>query len=373
MRGQVNQLVFASTIILAVGCGSEDKKKVKVTTQLRSAGTTSFSLGSNLDAGSLTAATTAAFLGNSSVTVESFELPIGRINLTAGDNGSGYAEASPNFYACSGSTNEECMVDIVNTKIDDLLKANSGEQEIIFESSKTYTGTAIEICADGKGGPGTTFTAKLKASGVLGADTYYTNATTGVSTTGPAEAISITMSCGGLNTDLVAPVTVTPESTVSLVFWADPAGSVLLTNNGLLVNSNCFKKTATDITFCAEKPAVFGTAVAGAATAERYQMNVTSDTAYGDIIATVISDSAGTPFGASLKQIYTNTADEKKTMHAPLFTLGGVTLADGKYDLMADATTSEKIIAGLPKTGTGTGLKMTKLVDKEITMDSKKL
>ena len=287
---------------------------------------------------------------------------------------------SPNFYTCPGTSNAECMVDVVNTSLSDLLKSNSGTVSFNADDEKIYTGTAIEICADGTGGPGTTFKARVKASGLLGSDTYYTNATTGVSLSGPAEAVEITMNCGGLNTDLPTPITVTPDSTVDLVFWADPTGGIFLTNNGALANATCYDKTPGVVSFCAALPAVFGTTIGGNISTERYQLNVTSipevgGDFYGDVLLTVVTNANGTPIGAATKQLYTNVANETKTMPMPVIAFDSVTLSDSLYSFgyMSNSATLTSVLTGLAKTGNSTNLKLNILTGSEVTVDAKKL
>jgi hypothetical protein len=375
----IRPMISALAIASIIGCGEEEGgKKIKVKTALRSTGTSGLSL-----MGSGTGLTTTAdtFLANSVVTVHSFKLPIGRINLTAGDNGSGYSEASPNFYGCKGTTNAECMVDVVNTSIKDLLAQAAAEraaetaaaaetatsEPVEMEAppeAKTYTGTAIEICAEGQGGPGKTFTAKLKASGIIGTTTYYTNATTGVSTTGPAEETDITMDCMGRGSDLITPITMSPDADLELTFWAEPAGTILITNNGPLVNSKCTSSTQGEVAFCASLPPFFGTTVPGDASAEKFQLNVTTTPStnasgtYADMLATAVFDAKGGAMGGTLKQIYTNTAGEEKLMHASMFEFGNLTATADKLSFKYGYPTQTDLITDMPRKAAGTGLTM---------------
>ncbi len=380
-------LFFCTGVLVGVSwaCGKkEEKKTANVATSLKSTGIKSLGLSRlNLaDGGTFTVRS------NSSVTVESFQIPIGRINLTAGDNGSGYSEASPNLYGCPGTTNEECMVDIVKTDINDLLKSNAGSQSIEIEDTKSYTGTAVEICAEGQGGPGTSFKAKLKASGTLGGVTYYTNATSGASTTGPAEFVEITLACGGINTDLLTPVTLGPDQDVSVTFWAEPTGGIALTNSllnmdptsGVISVSGCTNTTSAQVGFCAGKPSIFGTATAGSPTISRYLMEVASlddgsTGSYAPILATILYDGTGASFGANLKQVYDDTPDQNKLLHASKFDLGGVTESSGflAFKYMKDASTESTILSNLPKDGSGSSVRITDLVDKAATLTSSKL
>ncbi len=362
----------------------DDTKTSNVTTSMRSTGT--ISLGSSTTPLSLAMAD--VFLANSDVTVSSFKIPIGRINLTAGDSGSGYTEASPNFYTCPGTTNEECLVDVVSTSISDLLTASAAAatgdgttQAIEFADTKTYTGTAVELCAEGLGGSGSTFKAKLKASAMLGDTTYYTNAdsATGVSTTAPATEVEIEMPCMGRNTTLLEPITVEPGATIDLVFWAEPAGSILVANNAKLINSSCTDDGTTEVAFCASLPAFFGTTVAGSATAKKYLLDVTTPPttapsgSYADMLATVVYNAGGDSIGATLKQVYTNTAGEEKLMHAPNFALNAVSESSGKITLSYGIPTTVALITDMPATGSGTGLTISELVTEEVSFNSRAL
>ncbi len=365
--------------IYCSACQKDDEKEVKVSTQLRSTSVGTLEIDANATTGIL-AKLLELPLGNSAVTVESFELPIGRINLVGGDSGAGYTMTSPNFYTCPGSSNEDCMVDVANTSLNDLLKGNTSEQVAIkVDEERSYTGTAIEICAEGSGGTGSTFKARLKASGKLGTTTYYTHASLGVSTTGPAESVEITMNCGGLQTDLPSAITVTPDSAIDLVFWADPTGGIFLTNNGALANATCYDKTPGVISFCAAMPAVFGTTVAGAVTAERYQLDVKSlptvgGDLYGDVLVTVVTNADGKAIGAATKQLYTNTPGEIKAMAMPVISFDSITLENNLYSFgYVSQSGLVTVLSGLAKTGSSTDIKLNNLTGEELSVDAKRL
>jgi hypothetical protein len=390
----IKQALALLAITTSIGCGSEEEgKKIKVKTALRSTGTSGLSLIGN---GTGLINTADAFLANSVVTVDSFKLPIGRINLTAGDNGSGYTEASPNFYACKSIVNSECLVDVVNTSIKDLLaqaaaeraaeaaaEAAAGEvkssEPVEMEAppeTKTYTGTSIEICADGRDPSEKTFKAKLKASGMIGTTTYYTNAKTGVSTSGPAEETEITMDCMGRNSDLITPIEMSPDADLELTFWAEPAGTILITNNGPLVNAKCTSSTPGEVAFCATLPPFFGTTVPGDAKAEKFQLDVTTTPStntsgiYADMLATAVFNAEGDAIGGTLKQIYTNTAGEEKLMHGSMFEFGSLTATADAISFKYGYPTQTDLIKDMPRKTAGTGLTMSDLVSEKVSFNS---
>lgn len=379
LRSHVRVMLgFVAIIGFACQDDQEDKKKITVSTSLRSTG----NLAIEPTESSFRLLQTSGFIANSNVTVTAFEIPIGRINLTAGDTGSGYTEASPNFYTCPGTTNDDCMVDVINTSIEDLLADYvSGALSVEFPEAKTYTGTSVELCAEGQGGEGTSFQARITASAILGDTTYYTNATTGVSVTGPAEATEITMACMGRNTDLVNPVEIAPETAVDLTFWAEPAGAVLITNDPVYINANCTSDTAGTVAFCATSPFFFGTTVAGDASSEDYLLEVTTtpstapNASYADMLATVVFNADGVAFGGSLKQVYTNAANQRKLMHGPLFSFDAIEATDDSLTFKYGQEDGSKmtIIDSLPRSATGTGITISELVDETVELSSTKL
>jgi|GEM_PF-1282075 len=370
-------LLTATVLALTVtGCGKkkDDEGTATVGAKMRTTGTTSgLALGALMKsadtpaikellvAGSLTA--------NSQFNLESFKVPIFRVNLVTGLSGTGYSGTSPNFYTCPGSTAADCYVDLASaTTVDNLLKTG-GDGSVSVDDDKTYEGAALEFCGDNAGG---TFNMLVKGSAELGGVTYYTNAASALSTTGPSEEVAISAACGGQTTYLQTPVVLGPDKTVSLVLYVEPAGAVLLADNKNLVNSNC---SGTDsLAICASRPSVMVTVSDAAPTVERYVLEVQGadgSTPWADMLLTLIFASDGSPVGATAQQIYTNTV-QARLMHTLQVTFSSVQVVGDTYNLGYGGTTGSSWISGF-KRETGGTYSVSSLVDTTVEVIPRKL
>lgn len=314
----MNRLVITACCMqLMAGCSS-DNKKATTSTKLRAA-----EGGSNLILGPNTGLFLNTMLANSTVNMESFKVPIHRVNLVAGFSGTAYSEASPAFYTCPGTTDAECYVDLAESEnIDNLLKS-SGPGEVKMDRPKVYNGAAVEFCSDSTAGNNNrTFEMLLKGSVVLGEETYYTNAVSGLSLSAPAEEVKVSAPCGGQTTYTAEPVTLGPDNPVSLVVYVEPAGALLATNFKTLVNSNC--AGGESLAICASRPSIFVAVSETKPKVERYLLNVQGSKdgkPWADMLLTTLFDGSNDqPIGATVQQIYRNTI-ENRLMHSLQFTL----------------------------------------------------
>lgn len=353
------------TLIGNAACSKDKDEKASVGSKLRSAGTTTaMSLHEGAGFGLLD-----AMLANSAFNLESFKVPVYRINLVTNLTGSGYGSTSPDFYTCPGTTDDECYVDLANsTAVDNLLK-NGGAGEIKVDNTTTYDGAAIEFCGTG-GMNGETFKMLVKGTVNLGSTLYYTNATSGLSATGPSEEAPINAACGGQTTFLSSPVSLGPDDDVNLVVYVEPAGAVLATNYKTLVNSNCLGEST--LAVCASRPSVFVTAGDSQPTIERYRLHAqdSSTKNYADMMMTLLFDSTNAPIGATVQQIYLNTAQER-LMHTLQYTFSSVTESAGTYDLNFYGSTTPWI-DNFSRTSPGSYV-ISELVDSAVTVDASRL
>lgn len=141
------------------------------------------------------------------VAISSLKFPIGRISISDGARNS-TASGSHTFdaYVCSGSSPDDCMVELTGDALQNLLKT----ADPLEAKTGTYTEIIISPCTQTGQSPNLKIkaTASLKLDGTT-ATTLYSNATSGLSTTGEAEEVTIPspLGCGGavyfLTKDLV--------------------------------------------------------------------------------------------------------------------------------------------------------------------------
>jgi hypothetical protein len=321
----MKNVIFAACMTVAfTSCAKkEDKAKSTVNTKLRSTGTVDVALLLN-HLNSPLAATLDTQLANSAVDLEYFKVPIGTIALTQnlGAEG-GFTGTSPMFYTCPSTDESECLVDLADDSLDTLLE---GDASVEFETGgATYNGVTVQHCMDYE--IGDTFDAIVKGTVTLGAVEYFTNAETGLSTTGPAEDAAIPMKCMGSDSYLLETVTVAEDSTVNLVLYAEPNGAVFATDNKTLANSNC---AGDDVAICSNNINVFGTVDDADPTIERYLL---ATEGYSDAIMTLLVNSDDEVFGASMSEFFVN-ATEERLLGTPTMNFSGIEeVSSGKYDI----------------------------------------
>jgi len=351
------------TLCLLVSCGEEDKKAT-VSAKLRSTGVDSSLL--SLSRGSGGFPLLDKMTANNAIDFTSFKIPIRRINLVSGLTGSAYSSASPNFYSCETSDSEDCMVELTNSDLDNLI-ANNGN-EIKLENDTSYNGVAIEFC-NSTSSETDTYDIKINGTVALGSTTYYTNAESGLSATGPSEEATISATCSGSTTPLLQPVTLGPDKDVNIVLYADPNAMAVATNYKTLVNSNCLGEES--LAICSSAVTIFGTVDTVAPTVERYRLSPTttpsSGGSFADLFVTVLYNSADEPFGAAIHEYYGNSNLERN-LHSNHFPFSEVVLSDSKMTFNYFSTGA--IIEGVNRKSDTSDLEISQLVDTTVSLDS---
>lgn len=362
--------ILAASMLISTGC-EKKKDKATATAKMRSSGMEPGLLQVEPTEG---AGLVAGILANSDVEITSLKVPITRINLVSDLKGTGYNKTSPNFYTCSGATSDDCLVELTNSDLDNLL-SNTGTGEITVDSDQTYDGAAVEFCPDGAGGEGNSYNIKITASVTLGGTLYYTNAASGLSTTGPAEETTIVAGCHGFTTPLPQAVTLGPDKAVNLVLWADPNGMISGTTDKQQINADCTGEQTAAI--CAGFTSIFVTVDDAKPTIERFRFDVTTtstDGPYASMLMTVLFNSSDAPIGATLQQVFQNRA-EARSMHNPFYSFSRLEKnSDGTltFKYYADSTTLGDFLANFPRSSKE-GMTLSVLVSEEMEINSTKL
>jgi hypothetical protein len=276
------------------------------------------------------------FRANVMVNLDYYKVPISRINLVTELSGTAYNQASSDIYTCTGANNEECLVDIAEkTNVDNLLKVAGKEEYEDDEASgadqveveeQTYDGVAVEFCHNS-----TSYEIYLKGTVELDGVTYYTDAKNGLKTKSPAEEVVLdaTNTGCGVTTKLIQPVKTTKDSSINIVLYTDPVGSVYATDDIDFHSANgCLGKDNTGI--CAEPVAIFGTVDDSAPKVERYSLSFADG--YNDIMATILFNSDDVPFGAQLRNLYTDEVTARAA-NSSASVMAIATHSDGSFDL----------------------------------------
>lgn len=282
------------------------------------------------------------------VSIKSLKYPIGGISLSGepptGQTASASGQNASAIYECTGTTNESCLVELTGEALKNLL-ANAPGKEM-----KTGTYSQINLSPCVKGGNSEAIRVKLTAEATLDGIPYFTNAATGLSTTGPAEEVTFSprSGCGSvkfltkniiINADSFAtqerPVqtgqTTPPPVTsgvlkeqLSLKLYFDLANAVVAIGpstdpnaDKIMVNGDFCKgkANAIDPSICINFPEIIGTVDSGTPTLTRMLIN--SSTIWG-----FYSNSNGIPFGAYQRNYYNGvytTANEPKFLIGSMF------------------------------------------------------
>jgi len=294
------------SVLLITACGEDKKDKAKVSAKMRSTGVSSLALDrSPLNPALFTSTIDPDFLGSSSVTLESFKMPVSSIQLAGINGGAGTSDIT-DIYRCAGATDDDCLVNMLESSDVDNLLQGAGESELSI-SEKTYNAFSVGHCHQNA----TTTKVVLKASVDLDGVTYYTNAASGLSTTAPSEEITVPL--GGVSTSvcgntspLPGGLTVKEGTSVSLVVYGDPSAVVYATKD-MKPSENCVGGPSEYL--CIEIFGFIGTADTQAPTTERHRLSVEGS---NDLLVTILSNSSGTPFGAYLNNVFTNEFKSRK-------------------------------------------------------------
>jgi hypothetical protein len=360
--------LLLSTAAISTACSKDDKKTATAGTKMRSTGVAAEIQALALRGSNANLLATA--ITNSALDISSLKVPVARINLVNLVAGSGYSDASPDFYTCDGATTDDCMIDLMTSDLDNLL-SNSGSGTITVTEDKEYNGTGVEFCK-GSDTMGQKFKTLVTATADLNGTTYFTNATTGLSTTGPAEEVAIESDCHGSSAPLKKPVVLGPDKTVNMVLYADPNGMLNVTNDKMLLNSAGCAGTDT-LAICTNFLNIFSTVDDAKPTIERYFFDVTTNdnagNAYSDMLLTVLFNTQDEPIGAAVNQLGINVP-QAKLMHGPQFTFGSVEAnSDGTLNFNYS---SAAWLSNFPRQSTP-GLSVSDLVEATVSFDSKKL
>jgi hypothetical protein len=208
-------VLAGSLSILSFSCGKSDDKAAK---QAENAVSMKLNL-MRLEGAATQALRTAATKANltqdsefltTSVKIESLKYPIANVVVSNADpqvNGSASGNLNFEAYKCSATTVEGCLVDLA---AGDALSNLLGDLTGVTVGVGTYTAVSVGMCPEGVTAADTYF--KLKAETVIAGTTYYTNATSGLSATGPAEEIQI-KNGGGCSSSsfLASPLVITAD------------------------------------------------------------------------------------------------------------------------------------------------------------------
>jgi len=393
--------------ILLGGCGKDSSEETTATASsavtiqpqvLRIAATNSaLTSALSLTPGS-SLASTETF--STDVTITSLKYPIASISLSDPPVTSGTVTATAsgntnfNVYECSKTTAADCMVDLNGTALQNLVTSTVGKQAKVG----TFTQININMC------PGTTTAADtyflVKAQVTINGVVYYSNATSGLSATGPAEEVKI-INAGGCSSvsflgsplvigesDVTVPeevtkatstengttTTKTPEGgklkgNIDLRLYFDLAhavyGSSGSTNTGSgIPSNNCFGSAGTTPYICVNFPKVIGTLDSTTPTLTRMLVN-------GYTIFGFYFGGSTVPFGAYQRAYYNQTftdsipetlmaADFEKVQKNTDGTFKVRTMNDGRYYYF-DTFKFETHTSTYNRTGTTTAYTATKM------------
>ena len=301
-----------------------------------------------------------AAVANSSVTIESYTVPVGRITLAQGLKGSGYTSGS-SIYECPGATDDSCRVDLAKTIDVDNLLNGPGKKSV---AAGTYDGIAVEFCfehsSDKEGMGNGYFDVKLKASVVIGSTTYYTNTTSGLSSTAPSQEITLRLKgtgCG-VTTKLIQPLTLADKDSATITLYADPNGSLLGTDTQApFSNITCVGSDPASL--CANPVTVYGTNDSAIPTIERYSLTFTGNggTTYSKGLLSVLFNSSSQPIGAMTANIFNNVSSVR-ALNGNFNFMSVLTNSDSTLTFQAygsDASSLVDVISNLNRSGTSTG------------------
>jgi hypothetical protein len=130
------------------------------------------------------------------VTILSLKYPIGSISLgyDEEEGGTGSGENAFPVYECAGTSNDECLVDLASTALEDLLE----DAPALAAPEGTYNKLTVSPCY--VGGDASDMQVKMTAEATISGVKYYTSVDEGLSLTGPAEEITFSdvSGCGNV-------------------------------------------------------------------------------------------------------------------------------------------------------------------------------
>jgi len=313
------------TICSTVGCGKKKKAATKVTTSLARVATGGNALLLQSDGGEIAGLLGDSATFSSDVTVKSLKMPIGQVSVGVTAPTTSAMDRQFAVYVCPGSANDDCLVEMTGTALQNLLASAPPTDAV----DGTYNSVGVTMCVGNN--PVSTIKMKLTAEANIGATHYYTNVASGLSTTGPAEELSIPWEggCGNAfylvdqlvigdgefhtqpaaGTDNKAPPATPAVKTdsIPLKLYFDLANVAYAsggtTNAGALPPHNgCYGPSAQAPYICLNFPSVAGTVDAATPTVQRYLL---TGAGFGPTIFGFYFGSKATPFGA-YQRLYMN-------------------------------------------------------------------
>ena len=242
---------------------------------------------------------------STNITVTSLKIPILDVSLGLGQNLSGGDGNAKAIYVCpGGSTEDDCMVELVGTELSNLFVAGGNQQSIDLG---TYTFATISTCTDGG------YNAIVTASGDIDGQTYYTKTGSTTLTTVEAEKGPVTIQFSGCRnySILNEPIVVT-EATTGVQLYVDLRNVITFLNGDASAGKGTCSLSGTpaptDVFFCLDYPNVAGTVSSTTPIVKRYRIE-RSDTANAAEILGLYFDGADAtaPFSGYLRALFDAT------------------------------------------------------------------
>lgn len=349
-------------------CGKKDSDSGSAAIKLRSSGLHSVAL-SLVE--SMQAFTVIDTMTANTLELEYYKVPIRRISLISGFDGTKFTSSSASLFSCDASkSDDDCLVDLSKSILVDNLLPQSSVTESLSTSDASYDGAAIDFCKDGAS-TSDAYKIRVKGSVVMGGTLYYTSATQGLSSSlTAAEEVQLTVTCTSKLVPFLSPLTVSSGKAVSLAIYADPNGNVFGTKSPASASSNCLGSASLGV--CAALPSFFLSSDETTPTIERYGLTVTttkSGNAYRNLLLKFAFQSDGSAIGTTLQEHYRNDTAEK-SLTTPLFHLSKVTKnTDSSYELKYF---TQDVIKNF-KRGTDSGNTVLALVDAPLVFNQKQI
>ena len=363
------QISCAVTILLTFqSCGKKDSSKGSIAVKLRSTGLQSVALNLNdsLPRFTLVNTSTANVLE-----LEYYKVPVRKISLVSGFDGTKATSASSGFYSCDSSkSDDDCLVDLSKSMLVDNLLSTASSTDNTISSDASYDGASIDFCKDGTT-TSDTYKIRLKGSVVMGGTLYYTSALQGLSSSlTAAEEVQIPVPCAAKLAPFLSAMSLSSDKAASLTIYADPNGNVFGTTSPSAATANCLGSSSLGV--CAALPSIFLSSDSATPTVERYALTVTTmkgSNAYRNLLMKLLFGSDGSAIGATLQEHYRNDTAESALV-TPLFNLSQIVKnSDSTYNL---TYFSQDVIKSF-KRGADSGNKILSLAPATLTFNQKQL
>ena len=272
-----HRLALAAIALLACSACKDlfGSKSAQINPELRRTTSSAASLlagvGSEAQVASVAAGAPGSVPWSSAFTISSFRVPIRAINIAHSVAGSSAFTNAATVYDCAADSNAGCLVELIGANLDDILGASP--RSVGYGS---YDVIAVQSCkTEGA------YTAYLTGSVVIGGTRYYTKPASGLSPTGPAEAVAITYQGCSRNLPIVGggfsvADSVSGALTLRLyvdtrdIAWGTPS---LGATSGAWFPGSCTPVYTGGAFVCTGYPDVVGTLGSAAPTVERYRVN----------------------------------------------------------------------------------------------------